>query len=68
MKDKLGRWRTQSLFKEYKQGRRPSGRERNQGGQRQKSAAKEAEPSAALPEKKEEKGLLSRIKSAIGGK
>ncbi len=54
--------------KEYKQGRRPADRGRNQGGQRQKSAAKEAEPSAALPEKKEEKGLVSRIKSAIGGK
>jgi len=54
--------------KEHKPSRRPAGRGRNPGGHRQNNAPKEPEPAAAAPEKEEEKGLLSRIKSAIGGK
>lgn len=54
--------------KEYKPRRKPAERGRNQSGQRNVNVAKESEPTAAAPEKEEEKGLLSRIKSAIGGK
>lgn len=59
--------------KEYKPRRKPAGRGRNQGGQRYNSETKRPEPSEAdqkptVTEKEEEKGLLSRIKSAIGGK
>ncbi|MDT8317935.1 MAG: Rne/Rng family ribonuclease [bacterium] len=54
--------------KDYKPRRRPSGKGKNKGGQNQNNAPKETNPAAAAPEKEEEKGLLSRIKSAMGGK